>query len=194
MLPHVQLREVSREDVERLRRWLEDEEVCSMWFGRYTYGNPVHLGYQPLEILKATQEEWNRVFNDPNRRIFSIYNAQGEHIGEAQVVIEEVLDNAEISLIIGRKDLWHGGYGTTTVLELLNLVFKVYGLYRAWVDVPEYNVPATNMFKKLGFVHEGTLRKSRPHAGSRYDSCVMGMLANEFAHRGALKETETQTV
>ena len=36
------------------------------------------------------------------------------------------------------------------------------------------------MFSHLGFMHEGTLRKSRPHEGSRFDSVIMGLLANEY--------------
>jgi RimJ/RimL family protein N-acetyltransferase len=36
------------------------------------------------------------------------------------------------------------------------------------------------MFRHLGFVHEGTLRKSRPHEGSRFDSVVMGILSVEY--------------
>ena len=36
------------------------------------------------------------------------------------------------------------------------------------------------MFEQLGFTHEGTLRKSRPHEGARFDSVVMGMLSTEY--------------
>jgi RimJ/RimL family protein N-acetyltransferase len=48
------------------------------------------------------------------------------------------------------------------------------------VDIPEYNQAALAMFRHVGFVHEGTLRKSRPHEGSRFDSVVMGILAAEY--------------
>ena len=60
------------------------------------------------------------------------------------------------------------------------VAFKSYGLYRVWADIPDYNVAAKQLFENLGFVHEGTLRKSRPHAGMRHDSIIMGMLATEF--------------
>ncbi len=39
------------------------------------------------------------------------------------------------------------------------------------------------MCSHLGFVHEGTLRKSRPHEGSRFDSVVMGILGAEYKQR-----------
>jgi len=49
------------------------------------------------------------------------------------------------------------------------------------VDIPEYNAAARTMFEHIGFKHEGTLRQSRPHKGSRYNSVILGMLADEYA-------------
>ena len=48
-MPHttVALKDVTREDVGRIRRWLKDEEVSESWFGRYAYGDPAHLGVPP---------------------------------------------------------------------------------------------------------------------------------------------------
>jgi len=180
----VQLTEVTREDVERIAEWLKDTEVSDMWFGRYTYGDPAHLGYEPEKMLTANEDEWDEVFHDPHhephRDIFSIRTMSGDHIGEGQLSIDEALGDAQISVLIGRKDLWHGGYGTATALALLEHIFVTLGLYRAWVDVPEYNTAAREMFRRLGFRHEGTLRHSRPHKGARHNSVIMGMLQNKY--------------
>lgn len=180
----VQLTEVTREDVARIAEWLQDSEVSDMWFGRYTYGDPAHLGYEPQRMLTAAEEEWNAVFHDPHhephRDIFSVRTMSGEHIGEAQLSIDEALGDAQISVLIGRKDLWGSGYGTATTLALLEHIFVTLGLYRAWVDVPEYNEAAREMFRRLGFRHEGTLRHSRPHKGARHNSVIMGMLQNKY--------------
>ncbi|MDA1189606.1 MAG: GNAT family protein [Chloroflexi bacterium] len=179
----VVLQPVSREDVERIRVWLRDDEVSSSWFGRYAYGDPAHLGYQPEEVVKASEDEWERVFGNPEHRILSIYTPEGEHIGEVHVAIEEALGDGQLSILIGRKDKWHKGLGTAAVTETLELAFTEWGLYRIWADVPEYNEAARNIFKHMGFTHEGTLRKSRPHEGSRFDSVVMGLLAAEYTGR-----------
>lgn len=179
----VSLRPVSREDVSRIRQWLEDQEISESWFGRYSYGDPAHLGYHPKEMETASEEEWERVFNNPEHRIYSIYNEDGEHIGELHIAVEESLGDGQVSVLIGRKDLWHQGYGTASMRAALDLAFNELGLFRVWVDVPEYNTAALAICRHLGFVHEGTLRKSRPHEGSRFDSVVMGMLATEYAAR-----------
>lgn len=195
MLQHnVTLRKVAREDVSRIRQWLEDEEVSESWFGRYSYGDTAHLGYHPAEVEDASQEEWERIFNNPEHRIMSIYSEEGEHIGEVHVAIEESLGDGQISILIGRKNLWNQGYGTLSMRATLEVVFNEYGLYRVWADIPEYNAAALTMFTHLGFVHEGTLRKSRPHEGSRFDSVVMGMLATEYTRRAKDESTEIQTV
>ena len=177
----VRLEPVTKDDVSRIRDWLSDDEVAQRWFGRYSYGNPAHLGYHPDRIASASDEEWKRTFNNPEHRILSIRTEMGEHIGEVHVAIEEALGDGQLSILIGRKDQWQKGYGTAGAKSVLETCFNDWGLYRVWVDVPEYNETARKMFEHLGFVHEGTLRKSRPHEGARFDSVVMGILATEYA-------------
>ena len=190
----VSLRQVTREDVSRIKGWLEDEEVSEMWFGRYSYGDPAHLGYHPNEIANATEEEWSQVFNNPEHRIFSICDAEGTHVGEIHIAIEESLGDGQLSVLIGDKDVWHHGYGTAGMKAALEVAFNEFSLYRVWVDIPEYNTAARAMCAHLGFVHEGTLRKSRPHEGSRFDSVVMGMLAAEYSQRVVDEDSEEHTV
>ena len=81
VLPEIELREVTREDVDRIAGWLDDNDVSSNWFGHYACGDPVHRGYDPVHILEAPESEWDRIFrHDPRRLISSIYNERGEHI------------------------------------------------------------------------------------------------------------------
>ncbi len=87
----VRLEPVTKDDVSRIRDWLSDDEVAQRWFGRYSYGNPAHLGYHPDRIASASDEEWKRTFNNPEHRILSIRTEMGEHIGEVHVAIEEAL-------------------------------------------------------------------------------------------------------
>ncbi len=180
----VELRPVTRDDVQRLADWLDDAEVSNAWFGRYTYGDAAHLGYEPKDMIGASQEAWDEVFHDPHhephRDIFSVYTLSGEHIGEGQLSIDEALGDAQISVLIGQKALWHHGYGTSGVIAMLEHIFEHLGLHRAWVDVPEYNTAARAMFEHIGFQHEGTLRQSRPHDGARHNSVILGMLATEY--------------
>ena len=150
MLPPLSLRDVSRDDVDRVSWWLEDSEISSRWFGHYACGDPIHRGYDPQQMLEATESDWKRVFGDPQRLIYSIYTDSAEHIGEAQLLLDGK-EGAELSLLIGRKDLWHHGYGTATVLHLLDRAFDDLRMQKAWVNIPDDNAPARGLFMKLGF-------------------------------------------
>ena len=180
MFAEVALREVTREDVDRIAGWLIDEEISSRWFGHYACGDPVHRGYEPEYMVEATDNEWDRVFrHDPRRFIFSIYNEDDNHIGECQVLSDDA-GGAELSLLIGRKDLWHRGYGTSTMMSLLDLVFDHYNLERAWVNVPQDNAPAVGLFKKLGFVQEAAGVPCKRPDGAPLNASILVMDARDY--------------
>ena len=112
MPQELSLQMVTRDDVVRIKRWLEDEEVSESWFGRYAYGDPAHLGYHPNEMDEVSDEKWDAVFDNPEHRMLSIYSPEAGHIGEVHLAIEESLGDGQLSILIGRKDLWHHGYGS----------------------------------------------------------------------------------
>ena len=174
MLPEIILKNVSRGDVDRVAWWLEDEELSSRWFGHYGCGDPVHRGYDPQHMLEATESEWMHVFDDPRRLIYSIYSEKMEHIGECQVVMDEK-GGAELSLMIGRKELWHHGYGTSTAMMLLDKVFGPLSVDRAWVNVPEDNPAALGLFEKLGFMREASRELCKRPDGSALNAHIMAM-------------------
>ena len=64
--------------------------------------------------------------------IFSIYTEEGQHIGEGQLSIDEPLGDAQVSVLIGDKTRWHGGFGTAATLAMLEHIFDTLGLFRAW--------------------------------------------------------------
>ncbi len=182
MLPNISLKPVSRDDVDRVGWWLEDEEVSSRWFGHYASGDPIHRGYDPNHMLESSDYEWMHIFGDPDRLIFSIYNDQQEHVGECQIILDGE-GGAELSLLIGRKDLWHHGYGAATVLILMDRTFTTLGLTRVWVNVPEDNLPALGLFEKLGFVRSDK-RELRTRAdGSALNAYILTIDARTHASR-----------
>ena len=186
MFPDITLAEVTREDVQRLSEWLDDPEVNSLWYGVGDDQMPLHIGYAPHELLKsADEDEWRLTFNSDTRKVFAIYTSEGEHIGEGQLVIEWPLLEAQLFVLVGRKDLWHHHYGTSALIELLDQAFNLYALHRVWVDVPEYNEHALQMFRHIGFVLEGHLRRTHRKDNEWYDSLAMGLLADEYSRRRA---------
>ena len=99
-------------DVSRIRRWLEDDEVAESWFGRYSYGEPAHLGYRPHEMEEASDEEFERTLEDPDHLTLSVYTEEEDHIGEVHLTLEEALGDGQLSILIGRKGLVAQGLRT----------------------------------------------------------------------------------
>ena len=65
------------------------------------------------------------------------------------------------------------------------LVHVLQELHRVWVDVPEYNEHALRMFRHVGFVLEGHMRKTHRKDGEWYDYYAMGLLVDEYSRRRA---------
>ena len=186
MFPQINLVSLTREDVQRVAEWLDDPDVNSLWFGEDENGNPIHIGYSPGEVLSAPEDTWDQSIPDEEyRKVFSVYTTEGEHIGEGQLEFEWALLEAQLVLIIGRKDLWHHHYGTSALVALLDEAYNNYDLHRVWVDVPEYNEHALRLCRHVGFVLEGHFRKTHRKGDSWYDSFAMGLLSDEYERRRA---------
>ena len=183
MYPQVTLTTASREDAARVAQWLDDAEVNSMWYGVDGNGLPVHIGYSPHHMADASDEDVQSIFEHEDRKIYSIYTQEGDHIGEAQLVVEWPLQEAQAFILVGRKDLWHHHYGTMAMIGLLDEAYDSLRLHRVWVDVPEYSEHAIQLCEHIGFVLEGHLRETHLKDGKWYDSMAMGLLADEYARR-----------
>ena len=186
MLRSVILKPVSRMDVSRVATWLRDDEVSSRWFGHYACGDPIHRGYEPTQMLTASESDWDNVFRlDARRFIYSVYTDLGEHVGECQASVDDRA-GAELSVLIGRKDLWRLGYGTSTVIALLDQVFDFFRLESAWVNVPDDNGPALGLFKKMGFQHVDTRQLcTGPDARVLHGHILAMKVADFQARRGS---------
>ena len=183
MEPKIRLVDTSREDVARMGDWLLSPQLSDFWYGADEYKIPLHIGYSPYKILKADQNDWNNTFANDTRKIMSIYDDSEGHIGEAQILIEPALHEAQLFFVIGRTDLWFKHYGFAALLQLLDIVFFTYKLHRAWVDVPDYNIHASHLVERVGFILEGHLRSTHPKDGKWHDSMIMGLLEAEYQRR-----------
>ena len=183
MLPEIRLAGVTVEDVARIEVWLDDPEVNTSWYGVDENQTPIHIGYSPHSMRSASGEAFVSTFEDDSRKIFSIYTSEGDHIGEGQLVIEWSLLEAQLFLLIGRKDLWHHRYGSAALIRLLDHAYDGCNLHRVWVDVPEYNENALAMCQHLGFILEGHLRGTHRKNGEWYDSLALGLLVEEYYRR-----------
>lgn len=73
------------------------------------------------------------------------------------------------------------GTGLELIKALMKYVFEVLRANRFWLDVFTDNERAIHLYKKLGMVHEGTLRQSyKDYNGKFRDQMIFSILNEEY--------------
>lgn len=91
---------------------------------------------------------------------------------------------AVIGVLIGEKDWWGKGVVTEVREAIVEDCFERLKLERVWAQTNARNLPSVYNHRKLGFVHEGTLRSAAIGSdGSRVDMLIFGMLRAEWSAR-----------
>lgn len=88
--------------------------------------------------------------------------------------------SAEFGISIGEKDCWGKGYGTETVILMLDYGFSVLGLHNIMLDTYSYNERAIRAYTRAGFREIGRRREAKRIGGQVYDVVYMDCLATEF--------------
>lgn len=88
--------------------------------------------------------------------------------------------HAELAIVIGNKDYWSKGYGTEIMRQLLEWGFEGLNLNRVYLHVFGFNQRAINLYKKMGFMHEGTKRAMLYRHGAYQDLLVFGLMKEEY--------------
>lgn len=97
-------------------------------------------------------------------------------------IIVAGLENNNLSLefvriTIGDKGM---GYGKESFRLIKDWAFTKHNAHRLWLDVKVNNLRAFNLYKKQGFVVEGTLRECLKNGEDFESLYVMSILKSEF--------------
>ena len=65
----------------------------------------------------------------------------------------------EYGILIGRKSEWGKGYAKEASLSILTYCFEILSLRKITLGVVEDNIPALELYKKIGFLVEGVYKK-----------------------------------
>lgn len=136
--PRVTLRPTTEEDLPRLLAWENDPEI-SRWAGKR------------FECDEEARE-WYICGNNLQRRTFAIELANGEVIGETEVInISWRLHTAEIRIFIGDRSVRDRGFGEESVKALASGLFETTCLAELFLQVDETNHRAKRCYEKVGF-------------------------------------------
>jgi len=133
-------------------------------------------------VFQGSFEEHLSEIKSDNKLLLSIKEKDsGEMVGFCLSVIDQKSLSFEFRrIVISKKGI---GYGEEFILGLLKYCFLDLNLNRFWLDVFEDNIVGINLYRKIGFIHEGTLRKSyRDDKGYR-SQLIFSMLRDEYLEK-----------
>jgi RimJ/RimL family protein N-acetyltransferase len=172
----VRIRAIEKKDIDEIMKWVNDPEVKSNLLMRY----PVSQ-YQEerwIEAALATDNQRNKTF--------ALETKDGVYLGGIGLhQIDWENSNAEVGIVIGKKEYWNKGYGTDAMMAMLNFGFNQMNLHRIYLRVFEFNQRGIRSYEKCGFKREGILRQDRYRQGQYYNTIMMGILKEEFQQQAS---------
>lgn len=132
-----------------------------------------------LPIDPKSQRNWfEKLDTDKSRKYFAIEKG-GEFVG---IVRTDEWDQVNQSVRVGVDILpnhQRQGIATRAYNLLFDYFFNQVNLNRVWLLVAEFNTPALNLYRKLGFQKEGVQRQALYRDGKRHDYIMMSLLREE---------------
>jgi RimJ/RimL family protein N-acetyltransferase len=172
----VTLRPFTPDDIPALRRWHDDPNVMQYWGDRF----PI----LPAHAFDADLAPNGRFTQFGENGYFCICDELGRAIGRIDYEGFALPERqAELSILIGEKDVWSKGYGTEAITLLLEWLFSDRAAHRVWLEVFPENTRAQRAYEKVGFVREGTKRESWYVDGCWHDEHLYSILKREFSAR-----------
>lgn len=164
----VRLRAPEESDADALNAEFGDPDVLA----GVTFAFPqAKAGY--VEFIRSSRGSESQV-------VFTIETLGGEPLGTCDIRdIEPRARTAHVGIWI-RKEAWGRGYGTDAMRTLCRFAFRQLNLQRIELIVYETNPAAIRSYEKVGFRHEGTLRRAQFLGGRYVDAHVMGLLDEEL--------------
>ena len=112
------------------------------------------------EYLSAYAQELR--YSGPIRRSFAGETLDGKHIGNCVYYnVNEARGDTEIGIMIGNREYWDRGYGTDTVIALIEHIFRGTSLNRIYLKTLVSNTRAQKCFQKCGLAPYGRTMRDR---------------------------------
>jgi diamine N-acetyltransferase len=168
----IYLKELEPSDLITLNRWRANHEIIDCLSSSYRFIS--------IEVDKKWYE--NYLINRANNIRLAIFSqCDNKLLGAVYLIgIDWVIRSCELALWIGEIEAQGKGVGEAATKFVLNHAFNDLNLHRVHLTVLANNIRAQNLYKKVGFIEEGCLRKAAFKNGSYIDLIQMSILAEEF--------------
>ena len=161
---------ISLDDIEEYAEMVNDVKV-SVGLGYLSYTNIIDFESEKEFLISVKKEKMFAVRLLENDELLG-------NIGFNSLDI--VNRNGALGVLMGNPKYQRKGYGMEAIKLILDYGFSFLNLRNISLSVFEYNEPAYNLYKKVGFKEAGRLRKAVEIMGKTYDVIIMDMLKEEF--------------
>lgn len=166
-------------------RPLELDDIALMYQWEANIELDILSGWSPKRSQAAFRQKFEKRITEPedDRYTFGI-QFEERLVGYVELVmIDHFERRAFISILIGEKQLWGRGIGSTALRILLDYAFTVQAMEKICAEVYGLNPHSQRLMERVGFQREGILRQHEFHNGSRQDMHFFGILKPEFYQR-----------
>jgi RimJ/RimL family protein N-acetyltransferase len=174
----IRLRAPKRDDMYLFTTWLNDPEVSKYISIILPFSIEEEESWFDA-MLKRPKEEHTLVIEvrqseDDQEEVWQPIGNIGFHTVDWRV------RSAELGIVIGENAYWDQGYGSEALRLMLRHGFEMLNLQRIFLRVFESNPRAIRSFEKVGFVHEGRMRRAQYAGGKYFDVLFMSILHEEW--------------
>jgi UDP-4-amino-4,6-dideoxy-N-acetyl-beta-L-altrosamine N-acetyltransferase len=167
----VTLRPLELSDLSALHKYRNDPEVTQQLGGFST-------GYSHSDLQDWFESHRNR----SDEVMWCVSDVSSDtclgHVGFYEIDFR--LRSAEFGILLGAKDYWGKGIGTSVSRAVVEFGFRQLNLHRIHLSVVATNERAVRLYERLGFSREGCLRHGQFRNGDYVDVIVMGLLETEW--------------
>lgn len=168
------LRELKKEDLQRINKWRNDNELINCLGAPFRYIN--------LDVDYRWYDSYIQNRSTNIRCAIVEINNEDDILGLVSLTnIDYINRSAEFHIMIGNKDNRGKGIGYFAATEILKHAFNNVNLNRIELGVLESNLQALKLYEKIGFKREGVMRQSTYKNGEFVNMIMMGILKNEFS-------------
>ncbi|MBA9025651.1 GNAT family N-acetyltransferase [Peribacillus huizhouensis] len=170
----VYLREITEGDLKVINKHRSDKELITSLVTPFRY------------INNETDDKWFQSYqNNRNNNIRCVIctKESDEVVGVAYLLnIDWITKSAEFGIFIGELNYRGKGIGKKATIEMLQHGFNDMNLNRIQIRVLENNIPAINLYNKMGFKEEGLLREAIFKNNEYHNLIIMSILKQEFKY------------
>lgn len=167
------LAESVTESLEHLKPWMP-----------WVYEEP-----EPIQAKVDRLKRFRGLFDLGEDYIYGIFNPEETKLLGGTGLHTRLGNNElEIGYWI-HKDFTNQGLVTESTAALIKVAFEIIHVHRIEIHCDPANLASASIPRKLGFIHEGTLRQKTPFLDRWSDSMIWGLLEDEYANSPASKAT-----